>query len=238
VSLPFAIILAAGMGTRLRSEAPSKPLAVVGGRTLLEHAVRGLSAIGVGEIVVVLGYDGDRVEAALADIGAARPLTVVRNDDWAAPNGVSVLAAEHAVHGPALLTMCDHLVEPALYRRVADAARPGLVLGVDRRLGHPWVDEDDVTRVATQDARIVDIGKGLPDYDAYDTGVFAIDGELFAALREQPSPSLSAGVQALAGRDCAWTVDTGDLGWLDVDDRRALAIARSWVDATETFRGF
>ena len=41
------------------------------------------------------------------------------------------------IDGPALLLMCDHLVEPALYARMA-ASDPGdgLKLGIDRRLGH------------------------------------------------------------------------------------------------------
>jgi hypothetical protein len=43
-------------------------------------------------------------------------------------------------------------------------------------------------------------------------------------------PSLSDGVFALAQRGLARTVDVGDAPWLDVDDARALAIARrSWV---------
>ncbi|MEG8054034.1 hypothetical protein QP185_13670 [Sphingomonas aerolata] len=47
----------------------------------------------------------------------------------------------------------------------------GLRLGIDRRLGHPWVDPEDVTCVATNGSAIVAIGKGLEPHDAYDTGV-------------------------------------------------------------------
>jgi choline kinase len=238
MSIPQAIILAAGLGSRLRSAAPSKPLAEVGGRTLLAHALTGLTRAGVGEIVVVLGYEADRVAAHIAEVGDVAPVRIVRNPDWTAPNGVSVLAAAPAIRGPALLTMCDHLVEPDLYRRVAQAARPGLVLGVDRRIGHPWVDEDDVTRVATRDGEIVAIGKHLPVYDCYDTGVFTIDSRLFGALATLESPSLSAGVAQLAGEGAAGVVDTGDLGWLDVDDPRALAIAEDWVNDPVRFRAF
>src|SRR4051812_23237426 len=55
-----AVILAAGRGTRLR--APCKPLAIVGGQTLLERAVRTASAAGIHRVVVVV----DSPEGAVA----------------------------------------------------------------------------------------------------------------------------------------------------------------------------
>jgi 1L-myo-inositol 1-phosphate cytidylyltransferase len=127
--------------------------------------------------------------------------------------------------------MADHLLAPVLAERlVAGAGDAPLALGVDRRLGHPWVDEADVTRVRTAGGAIRAIGKGLAVYDAYDTGLFLIGPELVAVLAGDERPSLSDGVFALAQRGLARAVDVGDAPWLDVDDARALAIARrSWV---------
>jgi 1L-myo-inositol 1-phosphate cytidylyltransferase len=177
--------------------------------------------------VVVTGYGAEEVEAHLA--GRRWPLYVetVRSPDWRLPNGVSVLAAEPALDGgEALLAMCDHLVAPALYARVASAgAGGGVRLGVDRRLGGPHVDPADVTCVATQGDRIVAIGKGLSPHDAYDTGVFAVGPALFDALRREEAPSLTHGVRALSRLGCARVVDCGDLDWVDVDDPAALVWA-------------
>ena len=64
----------------------------------------------------------------------------------------------------------------------AAGAQGGLTLGIDRRLGHPWVDPLDVTAVATDGDRIAAIGKGLMPHDAYDTGVFAISPALSDAF--------------------------------------------------------
>lgn len=227
-----AVILAAGAGSRLRSVAPVKPLALVAGRPLIAHVIDGLCAAGVDEVIVVLGYESGRIEAALGTLDAAVPIRTVVNPDWQAPNGVSVLAAAPLVRGPALLTMSDHLAEPRLYCRVAAAARAGMtVLGIDRRLGHPWVDEDDVTKVATSGEAITAIGKTLSRYDAYDTGVFRIETGLFDMLRKQARPSLSDGMRALADAQRAGVVDVSDCAWLDVDDARAFAIAEQWLGA-------
>lgn len=226
-----AVILAAGFGSRLRDSGPSKPLVEVAGRALLHHVLIRLAAANVDEAIVVVGYRSDDVRAALGAWPLPLPVQTVAVADPSLPNGVSALAAAPLLHGRALLTMSDHLVHPRLYTRLIDAAvKPGeLLLGVDRRIGHAWVDEDDVTRVETDGDRIVRIGKGLERYNGYDTGVFSIDPVLAERLAALDKPSLSQGVAALANAGLARAVETGDCAWLDVDDSRALRIAEEWL---------
>lgn len=227
-----AIILAAGAGTRLRDVAPIKPLAEVAGRPLIGHVVDRLAAAGVEEVVVVTGYRAPEVQRAVLSLQAAVRLRCVYNPAWHRPNGVSVLAAEPNIRGRAILTMSDHVADVDLYRRlVAGGDSDATLLGVDRRIGHPWIDEDDVTRVATRGESIVAIGKHLDPYDAYDTGVFNISPALFAALRSLPDPSLSDGMRLLARHDMAKAIDVANDRWLDVDDARAHAIAEDWLAA-------
>jgi len=228
-----AILLAAGEGSRLRPAAPYKPLCRVGYRPLLEHAIAGLAEAGLARVVVVLGYGAEAIEAHLAR--QAWPLTVerVRTADYRQPNGVSVLAAEQAVaSGEALLAMCDHLVEPAIYRRLAEAgASRGTRLGIDRNILSDLVDLDDVTCVCTEGERIVTIGKGLADYDCFDTGIFAIGHALFEALHQLAAPSLTEGMRLLAAEGKALITDCTDLRWIDVDDQAALDKAEAWLEA-------
>jgi choline kinase len=225
-----ALIVAAGFGSRLRAVSPSKPLTPVAGVPLIERVLLAAHAGGADAFTVVTGYEADGIETYLA--AAARRLGLaidcVRTGDWSLPNGHSVLTGAARI-GPArhLLMMADHLVDPALVAAVAGAPDAPLTLGVDRRLDNPLVDMDDVTRVKTDaGGGIVAIGKLIPDYDCFDTGVFAVDGRFHDALRASiaagGSGSISAGVEALAARGGARTVDVGDAWWLDVDDPRAL----------------
>ena len=224
-----AVILAAGAGSRLRDVEPLKPLAPVHGEPLIRHAIAAMASAGVERVTLVLGNQAESIAAAAQN--AAAPVDVVLNERWAStPNGVSLLAARQHILPGTLLMMADHLVSPLLVQRlVAGATRP-LALAIDRRLGHPWVDEADVTRVRTErgaDAvAIRAIGKNLCVYDCHDTGVFVIGPELVAELDALPAPGLSDGVQRLAAKGQAEAVDIGDALWLDVDDWRALAIAR------------
>lgn len=228
-----AVLLAAGAGTRLRAAAESKPLCVVAGKTLLDHALERLAAAGITRAIVVTGYRAEAIEAHIAARDWPLSVETVRSRDWQLPNGVSALAAVDALAGePTLLAMCDHLVDPALYARMAAAGTgAGLRLGVDRRLGHPWVDPEDVTFVATKGARIVAIGKGMAPHDAYDTGVFAVGAAFFAALAELDAPSITEAVRALAAHGVAEVVECSDLDWIDVDDPKALAAAEDWASS-------
>ena len=231
-----AILLAAGEGSRLRPAAPLKPLCTVAGRPLLAHALSGLADAGLTRAVVVLGYGADEIAAHIAARSWPLAVETVLNEDYRSPNGTSVLAAEPLVGADeALLAMCDHLVEPALYGLVAQAgASSGARLAVDRRIDSDWVDIEDVTRVQTAGDQVIAIGKGLVPFDCFDTGVFAIGRSLFTALRTLESPSLTEGMRVLARAGNALTIDCGDLCWIDVDDQAALDKAERWAARVDT----
>jgi choline kinase len=200
---------------------------MVAGQPLLHRILGNLRAAGVTRPLVMTGYRGDEV----ATVASAAGAETLHNPHWDQPNGVSVLAAAPRLEASALLLMADHLASPGVYATVAAAGRPdaGLVLGIDRRMGHPWADESDVTRVATRQGRITAIGKALNSYDAHDCGVFLITRELTDALATLSAPGLSDGVRLLAAKGRAAVVDISAHDWIDIDDPRALALAEAWV---------
>ncbi|HEY0113211.1 MAG TPA: NTP transferase domain-containing protein [Allosphingosinicella sp.] len=228
------LIIAAGQGTRLRALAPSKPLAEVGGRPLIEHVIRSAKAGGASEFVVVSGYEAEPLDAFLADLARrlAVPLEIVRNPEWERPNGLSVLAAAERLPGSFVLLMSDHLFDPRILSGLLEAGAPvdGLTLAADYDIANPRLDIDDATKLqVSEEGRIEGIGKLLTDYNAIDTGIFLATPALLAALRaslaEGGSGSLSEGVQALARAGSAMVHDIGNGWWLDVDDEAAFAKA-------------
>ena len=75
------IILAAGLGTRMKSK-KAKVLHRAGGMTLVEHVVQSALAVSSPErIVVVVGHQAEQVRAALAHTG--RSLSRFRPSSWA-----------------------------------------------------------------------------------------------------------------------------------------------------------
>lgn len=75
------LVLAAGAGTRMRSDIP-KVLHTLGGRSMLAHALHTVAKVAPQHLVVVLGHDRERiapaVEALATDLG--RPIDVAIQD--------------------------------------------------------------------------------------------------------------------------------------------------------------
>ena len=203
-----AILLAAGEGSRLRPAAPFKPLCPVAGRSLLAHAIaragRGRAHAGGRRARLRRG----EIEAHLA--AQAWPLAVetARVEDYRKPNGTSVLAAEpHVAGGEALLAMCDHLVDPELYRRMARGRR-GCRRAAGDRPAHrdsDWVDLDDVTRVRTD--RRADRRRSARGSSPTTASIPAFrhrPGAVCRACRLE-APSLTEGMRVLARAAPRWS---------------------------------
>jgi bifunctional UDP-N-acetylglucosamine pyrophosphorylase/glucosamine-1-phosphate N-acetyltransferase len=85
------IVLAAGKGTRLKSDV-AKVLHRVGGRSLVEHVVRACLPLKTAEILVVVGFQADAVGEAVTPLGAE---TVLQNPQRG--TGHAVQAARRAI---------------------------------------------------------------------------------------------------------------------------------------------
>jgi 1L-myo-inositol 1-phosphate cytidylyltransferase len=234
------LILAAGLGSRLRGTSESKPLTPVGGVPLIEHVIRRAAAGGATRFLVVTGYEAERVEAFLAELQfqLALPIGWERTEDWTLPNGHSVLVGAAALSGDYILSMSDHLFDPAIVARLLERRGKGVTLAIDRNLSGPLLDIDDATKVEVgADGRIVRIGKALADYNAIDTGLFLATPALAEAIRADIAAStdggsLSGGMQRLADAGMASTVDIGAAPWIDVDSPAMLALAERFVRDT------
>jgi 1L-myo-inositol 1-phosphate cytidylyltransferase len=232
------LIVAAGMGGRLRERGQSKPLIPVNGVRLLERVITRARGAGVERFFVVSGYRGEDLRAAL-DIFSARegiPIVHITNDEWQRGNGVSVLKARPYLDGPFLLTMCDHLVDPAILRDLmASKPEPDTVtLAVDFNVAGSINDLDDVTRVMCSNGRIQHIGKVIREFNAIDTGVFLCTPVIFDALEASQAAgddSISGAMNVLARRDQARVFDIQGRLWLDVDDPATLDKAETLLSA-------
>jgi len=236
-----AVILMAGSGTRLRGSDQTflKPLVEVGGRPLVSYTFDALTKAGVSQIIAIVGFESERLSAALKKlIPSGIQLKLIENRDWQKQNGISVLAARKHVTAPFLLTMCDHLFDPAIVDLLIKRANPGVLnLAVDRKLDS-FFDLADAMKVQTRGDRVIEIGKTLSNYDAIDTGLFICPGEIFDYLERAKSRnggsdcSLADGVRLMAadGKVCA--IEIGDAWWQDVDTPEMLRHAENSLRQT------
>lgn len=231
------LILAAGNGSRLRplSKGMPKPLMQVHGRSLVEHVIRDAHQAGIDRFVVVVGYGADRMREWFAHYCLEGiSVTLVENPEYHKDNGVSVLKARDCLNGAFLLLMADHIFEADTARALLnERLRKGeVILAVDSKLNSIF-DLEDVTKVRREGDHIVAIGKEIPEYDAYDTGIFLCSPELFDALesaKKDGNCSLSDGMRILGRSGRLRAFDIGDAFWQDVDTPEALTYAESIFD--------
>jgi bifunctional UDP-N-acetylglucosamine pyrophosphorylase / glucosamine-1-phosphate N-acetyltransferase len=136
LTVPEAIVLAAGQGTRMRSRIP-KVLHPLAGRPLILHVLDALAAIGVERPVVVTGHGAEAVEATVGD----RAATVRQEPQRGTADAVRIgLEAIPGSGGVVLVTMGDApLLPPALLQRVvAEQVASGTPLAlVSSRMDDP-----------------------------------------------------------------------------------------------------
>lgn len=135
----MAIVLAAGKGTRMKSELP-KVLVPVGGRPMVRYVTDALREAGVERTVVVVGYQAELVRTELADepgVDFAEQL-----EQLGTGHAVMVCREQLAQHqGPVLIIAGDQcMVQVSSVRKlfeIFNAEQPACLLGT--------VDKDDPT---------------------------------------------------------------------------------------------
>ena len=231
------LILAAGNGRRLieSSGGAPKPLVQLHGKSLLEHVIFGAREAGIERFIIVVGYGADAMRRW---VDARWPgnvsVDVVENPEYHKDNGISVLKARDWLREPFLLLMADHIFEPRTARALLEEPLKNgeVILAVDPKLDLVF-DLDDATKVRREGDRIVDIGKTIPDYDAFDTGMFLCSPALFDTLesaKKEENCSLSDGMRILGRDGKLRAFDIGQAAWQDVDTPQALAYAESIFD--------
>ncbi len=232
------LIIAAGKGSRMAAMGDSKPLVQLGGIPLIERVILTVMEAGVVDFHVVTGYNGDKIQERLTAFAHKHPAVIdfIHNEQWEKKNGISALCARGKLREPFFLLMSDHLFDSAIIKELrSEGIGQGEVkLAVDMRIkNNPLVDLDDVTRVLVENGRIRDIGKTIPVYNAFDTGIFLGTPALFDALEESIADgdtSLSGGIRKMARKQKARVFDIGNRSWIDIDDDAAFTRAQKLFD--------
>lgn len=240
----IGLVMAAGASRRLRPDTDHMPktlLPVDGPATILDIALRNLSAAGLSDVVVLVGYAATAVAERVPDLerrhGVA--LELVHNDraeEW--NNAYSLwLARDHFARG--LLLVNGDTVHPVSVEQTllaAGEAHQGadLILAVD-----------DVKKLADEEMKVVfderglltRITKQMDPADAHGEYIGAtliapaagdrLADSLEATWRRDPGLYYEDGYQELADRGgVVLGAPIGEVEWVEVDDHRDLQRAR------------
>jgi len=236
-----AIVLAAGLGTRMKSDLP-KVLHPLAGRPMIQNLLAGLAEIGVDDVVVVVGKGAEAVEAAV------RPHPCALQADQLG-TGHAVLQARDALAGAdgtyggdvLILFGADPLITPETFaamlaRRRADDPPAVVVLGF--RPEDPALYGRLKTDAAGGLEAIVEARDASPEeleIPLCNSGVMCVAGEhLFPLLAQVTNANKKkeyyltdiVGLARAAGLSCA-VIEGAAEELIGVDDRADLARAEA-----------
>ena len=234
MSVTRAVILAAGVGSRLRPLTDGRPkcLLEVAGRTLIDHQLAALGRFGIADVTVVVGYCGDRVRQQVGD-----RVRYLENPRYEQTNSLYSLWLARAELGPgSLILNSDVLALPALFDRLLQSPAANAIL-VER--GDRFEAED--MKVMLNGPHVVDFGKNLPSdrAHAHNVGVAKFSGEGGPRLIECLERLVATGHEnewaPVAFLEFArhWpltAVATDGLPWIEIDYAEDLTRARLEIE--------
>lgn len=148
-----AIILAAGMGSRLKelTKNNTKCMIKVNGVTLIDRMLHQIEKHNLDKIVIVVGYEGQKLVDYVKTLGIHTPIEFVENPIYNKTNNIYSLwlAKEHLLKDDTLLFESDLIFEDSIIDLLLDDERETLAL-VDKY--ESWMDgtcvkindEDDI----------------------------------------------------------------------------------------------
>ena len=116
---PIAVVLAAGKGTRMKSDLP-KVLCEANGRPLIDWVLDALEVAGVQQFLVVVGYEAELVKQALQDRVGVK--FVLQDQQLGTGHAVKVCEDHLEGHdGPVLIVAGDSpMIQPESIRSLLD----------------------------------------------------------------------------------------------------------------------
>jgi L-glutamine-phosphate cytidylyltransferase len=156
------VILAAGKGARLNGTAADRPkcLVKIGRVSLLQRQIGALRSAGVRDIVVVAGYQADRVRRE-----AGSGVTIVENPQFAETNSLySLWLARGFLTGGFIGLNCDVLFHRRLLDDLLTARYEDALLVAPREISMPYGPEE--MKVTVRAGRVVAISKSLDPIEA------------------------------------------------------------------------
>ncbi|MEI7457522.1 MAG: HAD-IIA family hydrolase [Nitrosomonadales bacterium] len=171
-----AIILAAGLGTRLRPITDKKPkcMVKVAGRAILQRQIDAYLAAKVDKIIVVAGYRSEVVERMCSAYG--NHVQIVRNNEYSKTNNMYslYLALKQLGNEPFLLSNGDVVYDPGIINDII--GQEGAYIAAD----HNSYSEESM-KIVVQGGCVKDISKQIDQGRAYGCSIDLYKFDLTAA---------------------------------------------------------
>lgn len=235
-----AVICAAGQGKRLMpltSDRP-KPLVVVGEKTIIEHLLDSLSECNLTDVLIVVGYNSDKVKDLLGNSYMNCNITYIDNDDYANNNNIySVWMAKDHVDNGMVFFNGDIIFDSNVLKTLLDSEHE-TAIAVDTEVELI----DDSMKISLKDNMLHQIGKKVEsEAHGWAMGIYKLGKEdsqryfdtastMFAEDQQNERISFVVPLQKLADEISFHAVAIDPHPWVEIDDHTDLGIAHERID--------
>lgn len=160
----IALILAGGLGTRLRphTEEIPKPLLPIHGKAILAHQIETLSELDVSPIYIVTGHLSEKIEIFVKDNYPDKEIFFCHNKDYAdSKPAFGIISALEKLDGDVIYLNGDVLYEKEILKEVIDDNR-GSTTAIQKVA---W-DEEEVNVILNEDQSIRQISKNIGENES------------------------------------------------------------------------
>jgi L-glutamine-phosphate cytidylyltransferase len=241
----IAVILAAGMGSRLRplTETIPKALIPVEGISLLERSLINIQKHGIKKVMIVTGYKDELIREAVRGKLPGLSVSFVHNRDYETTGSmVSLLKARSHIHEDSLLFESDLLYCRQILSALIGSAQKDAILISDLQNAG-----DDVYVCTDGNGFITDLGKNMLEQNRLRAGgclvgISALSYPVLQKLFEIADERLHLGIAQDHYEECILavaqmgqpigTVHCKDLPWTEIDNEADYRRAREDVFPT------
>ena len=165
-----AIILAAGMGRRLKelTKDQTKCMVEVNHVSLIERLLGQLDGLELSRIVMVVGYQAEKLKDFVGRLEVDTPIVFVENKDYASTNNIYslYLARQYMTETDTILCESDLIVEDSVLTDLIEDERPDLAVVAKYE---SWMDGTVVK--LTSDDRITEVVPGS-QFNFAESGIY------------------------------------------------------------------
>lgn len=254
----IAIILAAGMGTRLMplTKDIPKPLLKINEVTLLERMIRNCIDANISKFILVVGYNKDKVIDLCPEIAEKYEIEIetIANEKYNITNtSVSTYLASKYIEDSNLeedfiLINGDNVIDPEIISRLADSNNTGMIIDNFKELDEESfkliIDDESFNEDKTiANGKINSIGKQLdiPSSTGEFIGVSKVIAEdvpvfnriLEELIQEDPQNYYDYAYKDLSEIKTIDFVLTNGLKWTEIDDHKDWENAQKLVNELE-----
>lgn len=235
-----AIILAAGIGSRIRPLTDNSPkcLLKVGDKTILERMLYHIQCCGIDEVIFVLGYLQDQIRVYVKTAFPELDATYLVNDNYDTTNtGYSLMLALRETKESAFVKFdADVVFDAEILKQLIDSAHENC-LCIDKNI---QLDAEEIKVTIEGNNKVVKVSKSVRPIDAIgeSIGIEKISGQTAELLLAELQKNMLDGenhqnyYEDAYERLIAKTVpfhalDISGLRWTEIDTHEDLAMAET-----------